>query len=318
MTKFIGRRGILGIAKEASRGVAVAPTLWIPNAKMTFADKIESATESQGMGIIADQDSFYVTMKMGGGSIDAQLYDRALGYILMSLLGAAPNTTGSNPYTHTYTLSQTNQAQSLTLYWKDADRSYVFPLAVIDSLKISVAPKGMVEYSFSIKSKAADDYTTQTQDFTALGNKFLHQHLQVRLATTIGGLSGATRLPLTNFELNISRNTAYDEVVGTVEPIDVLSQALSVEGNFSLKLEDETYHNLMRNNTYNAMEIKLFSSSSSSLQLQFPRVAFSEWTPDYTLDQMATQKINFKGNYDATNGLDIVSTAVLINGKSSY
>jgi len=318
MTKFVGRRGILGIAKEASRGVAVAPTLWIPNAKMSFFDKIESASESQGLGNIADQDSFYVTVKMGGGSVDAQLYDSSLGFILMSLLGAAPVTSGSNPYTHTFTMSQTNQVQPLTLYWKDPDRSYVFPLSVIDNLKITVEPKGMVEYSFEIKSKAAKDYTTQTQDFTALGNKFLHQNLQVRLATTVGGLSGATKLSLTQFELNIARNTMYDEVMGTVEPIDILSKQMTVEGNFTLKMEDETYHNLMRNNTYNAMEVKLFASSSSSLQLQFPRVAFSEWQPDYTLDEIATQQVNFKGNYDAANGLDIVSTAVLINTKSSY
>lgn len=318
MSKFIGRRGTLGVAKEASRGVAVAPAYWIPNAKMSFFDNIESASESQGLGNIADQDSFYVTFTMGQGSVDAQLYDSALGYLLMSLLGAAPVTTGGSPFTHTFTLSQTNQAQTLSLYWKDPDRSYIFPLAVVDSLKISVKPKGMVEWTFTIKSKRSADYTSQTPVFTSTGSKFLHQHLQVRLASSIAGLAAATRLSLTEFELNINRNTMFDEVMGTTEPIDILSQQLSVEGNFGLKLEDDTYRNLMLNNTYNAMEFKLLRSASSSLQLQFPRMSFSQWQPDYTLNSIASQKVQFKGNYDAANALDIISTAILINLKTSY
>lgn len=318
MTKFIGRRGSLGIAKESSRGTAVAPAYWIPNAKMSFFDGIESASESQGLGNIADQDSFYVTFKLASGSVDAELYDSALGYILMSLLGAAPNSSGTNPTTHTFTLSQTNQAQSLTFYWKDPDRNYAFRLGIVDSLKVTVAPKGMVEYSFTIKSRKSNDWTTLSPTWTSLGSKFLHQHLQVRLATTVGGLSGATKLNLTHFEMNINRNTMFDETVGTSEPIDILSQQLAVEGNFELKLEDETYRNLMRDNTYNAMEVKLVNGANSILQLQFPRVSFSSWQPDFTLNQIAKQKINFKANYDAANGLDIISTAVLTNLKSSY
>lgn len=318
MTKFIGRRGSLGIAKESSRGTPVVPAYWIPNAKMSFFDNIESAEESQGLGQIADQDSHYVTFKFSQGSVDAQLYDTALGYILMSLLGAAPVTTGASPYTHTFTMSQTNQAQSLTLFWHDPDRNYAFPLSIVDSLKISVVPKGMVEYTFTIKSKKSNDWASQTPSFTSLGSKFLHQHLQVRLAANIAGLSAATRLNLTQFELNIARNAMFDEVVGTVQPIDIISQAMSVEGNFTLKLEDDTYRNLMRDNTYDSMEMKLVNGTSSILQLQFPRVSFSQWQPDFTLDKISTQKINFKGNYDAANGLDIISTAILTNLKTSY
>lgn len=318
MTKFIGRRGTLGIAKEASRGTPVVPAYWFPEAKMSFFDGIESAAESQGLGNIADQDSFYVTFKIGQGSVDAQVYDQGLGYLLMSLLGAAPVSSGVSPTTHTYTLSQTNQAQSLTLYWKDPDRSYIFPLAVVDSLKMTVAPKGMVEYTFTVKSKTARDWTAQTPNFTTLGSKFLHQHLQVRLAASVGALSAATRLNLTQFELNINRNTMFDEVMGTSEPVDVLSQQLAVEGNFSLKLEDDTYRNLELANTYKAMEVKLVNGANSILQLQFPRVSFDQWQPDYTLNAIATQKVNFKGNYDSANALDIISTAVLTNLKSSY
>ena len=111
----------------------------------------------------------------------------------------------------------------------------------------------------------------------------MHQHAETRLATSIAGLSGATAISLKNLDLTISRNTIFDEVIGTVEPEDILGQQISVEGSLDLNLEDDTYRNYMLNGSYRALELKLNRSSSSSLTLQFPRVDFTEWEPDYTL-----------------------------------
>lgn len=318
MTKFVGRRGTLGLAIEATRGTAVNPTFFVPWATMSFKDTVEEAREEQGMGKIADGDSKYVTMKMGEGEVEAQLYDKAMGVILTGLIGAVPVTTGSNPYTHTYTLSQTNQGKSVSLYWSDPDRSDMYALGMLDSLSIKVEPSGIVNYTIGFKSKVGKTWTTQSANFSSLGNKFLHQHLQFRLASAVGGLSAATPISLKNLELNFSRNTIFDSTMGTVEPEDILNQQLSVEGSISLNLEDDTYRGYMLNGTYRAMEVKFVGSSSSSLQFQFPRVDFSEWEPDYTLNEITKQNINFKANYDAANALDIISTCVLINAQTSY
>lgn len=316
MTKFIGRRGQLGIAFEASRGTPVVPTYWMPEAKLSFHDMTETASEDQGFGNIADQDSFYVTLTKAEGDIDAQLYDYGLGYILGSLLGAKPVTTGS--YTHTYTLSQTNQAATLSLFWHDPDRDYMFPFAVVDSLKVSIKPLGLVEYTIGFKSKSARNWTAQTPSYTTTGNKFLHQDLVFKLAANVAGIAAATNISLKELNLTIARNVIHDVVMGTVEPEDVLSQQISVEGDLLLNLQDDTYRNYMLAGTYKSMQIKLLRSATSSLDLQFPRVSFSQWEPDYTLNEIAKQKIQFKANYDSANALDIISTCVLLNGKSSY
>lgn len=318
MTKFVGRRGTLGVAIEATRGTAVSPTFWVPNVTMSFGDRTETAREEQGQGVIADSDSSYVVMKMGEGEVEAQLYDKALGVILTGVLGAAPSTAGSNPYTHTYTLSNSNQAKSVSLYWKDPDRSDMFALGMVNSFQISVEPNGIVSYTIGFMSKTAKDWASQTPNFTSLGSKFLHQHLQVRLADTVGAVSAATAISLKNFELNVEKNTMFDSVMGTVEPEDILNQQLSVEGSLELNLEDDTYRDYMLNGTYKAMEVKLDRSTSSRLTLQFPRVDFSQWEPDFTLNEIAKQTINFKANYDQANALDIISTAILINTQASY
>lgn len=318
MTKFAGRKGQLGIAKEASRGVPVAPTFWIPWATMSFKETTETAREEQGLGVLADSDSNYVTMQMGEGEVEAELYDKALGLILYSLIGSAPNTTGGNPYTHAFTLSNSSQHGSVSLYWKDSDRSDMYPLGVVGSLELSVEPSGKVQWTIGFKSKRAREWTSQTASYTSLGSKFLHQHLQFRLATSVAGLAAASALSLKSLELNINANTIFDSVMGTVEPEDILGQQFSVEGNINLNLEDDTYRDYMLNGTYRSMEIKLFNSSNSSLTLQFPRVDFTEWEPDYSLNEIAKQQINFKANYDQANALDIISTCSLINTQTSY
>lgn len=318
MTKFVGRRGTLGIAVEATRGTAVSPTIWVPNVTMSFRDTVETAREDQGQGVIADSDSNYVVMQMGEGDVEAQLYDKALGIILIGVLGASPVTSGSNPYTHTYTLANTNQHKSISLFWKDPDRSDMYRLGMVNSFQMSVEPNGIINYTIGFMSKTARDWGTLTPSFNSLGSKFLHQHVQVRLADTIAGLAAATAISLKNLELNIEKNTMFDSVIGTVEPEDILNQQLSVEGSLTLNLEDDTYRNYMLNNTYKAMEIKLDRSSSSRLTLQFPRVDFTEWESDFTLNEIAKQSINFKANYDQANALDIISTATLINTQVSY
>lgn len=318
MTKFVARRGSIGLAKEASRGVGLAPTLWVPFATVSFQDRVEEAREEQGQGVIADSDSKYVVMQMGEGDVEAELYDQAIGLILMSLIGAAPGTSGSNPYTHAFTFTNTNQHQSLSIYYKDPDRSDMFPLGVVDSLNMKVEMNGKVQWKIGFKSKRARGWTSQTASFTTLGAKWLHQHLVFKLAANVGSLTAATAISLKGLELTMSANTMFDGVMGTIEPEDILNQQFSVEGSVTLNLEDDTYRGYMLNGTYKAMEIKLDGGANSSLDLRFPRVDFSQWEMDRKLNEIAKQKINFKCNYDQANALDIISTVSLINTKSTY
>lgn len=313
MTKFIGRRGVLGLAKEATRGVALAPTIWLGRNSVSFDDTVTEAREEEGLGRIEDSDAKFVTGKMGEGEIEFDLTDKETGLTLTSLLGASPVIAGGPTYTHTYTLQNTNRHQSLSLYYEDPDTTRIFPLTLVDNLSISVEIGGIIKATAGFKSKVGRDWTAQTESFTAKGNKFLHQHVQFKLADTVGALSGSTAISLKGLELNLQANTEFDNVLGTVEPEDILNQQFQVEGSITLNKEDETYRNYMLNGTYKAMDITFSRAANSSLQLQFPRVDFSEWEQDRDNDAIVSQSINFKGSYDAANALAIVSTAILTN-----
>ncbi len=250
---------------------------------------------------------------MAEGDIECMFDDKNLGIILTSLLGASPVITGSSPWTHTYILSNSNQHQSLSILYQDPDIAEIFPMAVVDSFKMTVDQNAIVSYTVGFKSRVGRDWTPQTLVYTSLGNKFLHQHLIFKLASTIGGLSGSTAISLKKLELTIKTNTKFDTVIGTVEPEDILNQQFSVEGQVELNKEDQTYRRYMLDNTYKACDITLRRSASSSLQFQLPRVDFSAWEQDRKLGDIVSQKIQFKGNVDNANALDIISTCILTN-----
>lgn len=314
MSKFVGRRGDLLLSKESSRGTAsVANPLYIPRSTVSFDDKTTTARENEGLGKIADSDANFVVQKMAEGEFESNLDDKIIGLVLTSLLGSSPVTTGGPTYTHTYTLSNSNQHQSLSVLYQDPDITKLYPMAVVDSLQISVEQNAIVMFTVGIKSRVGRDWTAQSVSLTSQGNKFLHQHLVFKLASAVGGLAASTAISLKKLELTISANTVHDSVLGTVEPEDVLGQQFSVEGSIELNKEDDVYRKYMLDGTYRAMDISFSRATNSSLQIQLPRVDFSEWEQDRSLDTIVSQTVNFKGNYDMANALDIISTCILTN-----
>lgn len=312
MTKFIGRRGHLGVAKEATRGTPVASTFWLGRNTLSFQDRITQAREEEGLGRIEDSDAAFVTMKMGEGELEMDLTDKEIGIILTSLLGASPTITGGPTYTHTYAFTNTNQHQSLSLYYQDPDMNRMFPLTVVDRLQIEATPGEIVKATVGFKSRAGRDWATLTPSYTSRGNKFLGQHVEVRTADTVGAISGSA-LSVKGLTLSLQANTDYDSPLGTVEPEDVYNLQFAVEGSLTLTKQDQTYRDYMLNGTYKALQVKFNRAADSSLTFTMPRVDFSEWEQDPDNNAVVSQTINFKGNYDAANALAIISTCALVN-----
>jgi len=318
MSYYVGRRGNLGVAKETVRGTAVTPTYWVPYNSLSFDKKAIVVDQEASFGNVADTMSAHITKKYGEGSFEADLEDKIIGLILSNVLGAVPSSSGSTNYTHTYTFQNTNQPQSLSLFVQDPNGQTIFPLSMIDKFEIKVEPEGIVKYSVDFRSKAGQDWTAQTANYTALGNKFLHQHLAFKLADTIGNLEAASVLSLRSLTFTVSKNLKDFDDMGTVTPGDILNQSVSVEGSIELGYSDRVYRNYMLDGTYRAMDITLTYGTNNSLQFQLPRVSFRNWEPNKGLDDIVTEKIDFKGHYDSVNALQIISTCVLKNQVSVY
>lgn len=316
MSKFVGRLGNVGIAKEATSGTIVTPTFWVPFNSISFDDKTSTAREQEGLGRIEDSDSNLVTNKYGEGDLEFDMNDLNIGLFLTSLLGASPTITGGPTYTHTYSLSNTNTHKTISLAYQDPDQTKIFPFTMIDGLEITVEPEGIAKAKASFKSRVSRDWATLTPSYTTLGNKFLHQHLVCKTASTIGGLSAATAISLKKLSLKINTNADFDNVLGTVEPEAILNHQFTIEGELTLNKTDDVYRQLMLAGTYKSLEISFSRASNSSLQLQFARCDFTEWEQDRKLDDIVGQKIKFKANYDSANAQAALTTCILINTNS--
>lgn len=316
MSKFVGRLGTVGIAKEATSGTIVTPTMYVPFNSISFDDKVTTAREEEGLGRIEDSDSNLVTNKYGEGDLEFDLNDLNLGIMLTSLLGASPTSTGGPTYSHAFSLANTNTHKTISLAYQDPDQTKIFPFTMIDGLEITVEPEGIAKAKASFKSRVSRDWATLTPSYTTLGNKFLHQHLSFKTATNIAGLAAASSQSLKKLTLKIMTNSEFDNVTGTVEPEAILNHQFSVEGEITLNKTDDTYRQLMLGGTYKSMEIAFNRATNSSLTIQLPRVDFTEWEQDRGLNDIVGQTIQFKGNYDSANAQAIITTCTLVNTNS--
>lgn len=327
MAKFVGRRCTVGIAKESSRGTAVVPTFWIPLTTISFDEKVNKVRTEEGFGNIQEGSDSYITSIYGEGDMEAEIRVAALGLILYGLFGTVSSATAAGEaavYEHTYSIANTNQHQSLSLLAQDPIQAQMMALTMIDSLKITVEPSGVVKYTVSFKSRGAKEWTTQTATYTSDSYKFLHQHFSLKVASAIAGLGAASALSVKSFEIEIAKNVVIDNVAGTVQPEDLLNQQFAVTGTIKMNHEDNTFKGYDLDNTYRAMQFNLLhpttigNAEKNELNIQLPRVSFTEWERDRSLNDIVGQTINFQGNYDATNALNVISTCVLTNQTASY
>jgi hypothetical protein len=313
------------MAKETVRGNGAAPVYAIPFAKLTYSDKINQARSQGALGTLEDSEEAFVTMTHGQGDVDMEMRLNSLGLILYALFGGySVNGPVDSAFTHTYSLAQNNTHQSLAFVVKDPNVNELFKLVMLDSMKITAAVDKLSQYTLTFMSKKGVD-TGLSVPAVIHESKFTNRHVFIKLATTIGGLATAPRLPIKSLAFNVMKNTAIDQILGTAEPDDIFNNQFSCEGDLELNMEDSTYRDYMLNGTNLCMEIDFINyndtigaSTHPSLTFQLPKVDFNPWTPTYDLDKIVTQKVNFKASRDVVNNLAIISLAQLVNAVTSY
>lgn len=325
MSKFIARLVKVGIGKETVRGAGATPTYSIPFTKLSFDDKIVQARSNGALGDLADSEEAFVTTKYGQGDMDIELRSKSLGVLLYSLFGSyAVSGPTDSAYTHTFTILNSNQHQSLCFVIEDENTTELYKLVMIDSLKIQAQLDKVVMATLGFMSKCARD-TGLTAPAVVAESKWTKKHINIKLADDVAGLAAASNLSLKSLNFNVMKNVAIDDNLGTAEPEDILNNQMAVEGDLELNYESETFKNYMKNGTYKTMQIEMVnqddtigSSTNPTLRFILPKVDFFGWDPSYDLDNITTQKVSFKASKDVANALAIISSCVLINDVVSY
>lgn len=323
MSKFIGALANIGFTKEAVRGTAeTTPTFWVPNTSFSMDDVIEQVIDENVLGTIEDSVDAKVVHKSSEGEMEGKIGDKSLGLLLYSLLGAKAVTGPTDSaYTHTFTVAQSAQHQSLTIFQDDPNQDYKYALAMLKNWELNCELGKFVTYKVGFKAKQG--VTSSVTATYAAENTFLPQHGVFKIAATAAGLGAASAFNIRSVKLSVNKNIQEDNAIGNVAPVDILNTQLSIEGEIEAVFNDETFKTQMLADTVQAMRIDLINTdvligatSKPQLTIDLNAVKFSEFTRNYSNKDITTATVKFKAFYKLADAKMVTMT--LINAQASY
>jgi len=320
---MIGRKISVGFGKETVRGTLVAAATWMPKYDVTIHDKKKYINSNQSFGSIAETEDADIIQEWSEGEISGKLRDQSFGYILLATLGQlASAVKETTAYNHTATLLNSNTHPSLSVEVKDDIEQLGFAMAMIDKLKITATVGKYVEISAGFKGTKG--VTAATAVSYTNENEFIAKHVIVKVASAIGGLAGATALPISSVELTIDKNLDDDYVFGKNTPNDIYNKSIAISGTIDATYLDlTTFKNAFLAGTMQAMlidikntDVTIGAASNPELAITLSRVSFQDWSRKSANDNLVTQAVKFTAHLDVTTSTMI--SAVLTNVKTSY
>ena len=329
MSKALGRQYAVGIAKEAVRGTAeAAATYYPPFSEANVDESVEFAENDQAYGVIEDAVGADIVKQYSTINVKMPVGDKSFPLILLAALGTL--STGDNADSdasikdHTITVAQSVQHQALTVFLNDpvGGNDYKHALGMVESVGITVEMGKYVEASLVMRAKKGATATLTPTITTE--NRFLPQHVSLKLAADLSGLGAASALTIKSLNLSISKNLEDDDIVGDDDPADFNNKQFTIEGEFEANWESEaTYKTIMQAGTYKAMRIGMTnagvtigSAANPKIQIDLARVLLKEVTRPIKVNDIVRQTISFKAYYSQTEAETI--TVVATNAVASY
>lgn len=322
MSKFIGRRSSFGIGKESPRGTAVAPSYWLNVLSFSHNDKVTKARKMGTHGGIWGGSQALVANKWAEGDVEVEMGDKSFGLILLAVLGTESSAVlETTAYTHTYTLQNDNQHDSLSLHINDPDRELIFKMSMIESLVMTFVPDELVKYTVSFKSRESVGYDSTVS--YAAENKFLGRHLAIKFAAATGDLAAASETKIKSLTLTFNKNLEIYNALGSVQPNDILNKLFTITGEIELLYENDTMRDYMLDGSYKAVRLDLVNSdvtigatSNPAFRLDLSKCDFEGWDADYAMDDIVSETITFTALYDDTNE-NVINSCYVINELST-
>lgn len=323
MSKFIGRLADVGVAIETTRGTAEsAADFWLPKMSLTLDDEIEQVIDESSLGVIADSSDAVVVGKFATGEVEGKIGDKSIGTLLLATMGTvSTTTTQSTAYIHTFSVDESAQHDSLTLFLDDPNQDYKYALAMIDSMEFDFALGQYAKFMASFRAKVGS--TASLTPSYSVENNFLPQHGTLQYADDLAGLSSPTSVNIRSCRLTINKNVEDDRKLGSLDPVDILNKQMSVEGSMELVFDAETFKTEMLADTEKAVRIQftnsdvtIGSSLNPRLQINLARVKFGSFTRNYGNNDIVTATVDFKAFYSTADSEQI--EVELRNAQSSY
>jgi len=262
MSEYLGRSIAVGIAYEPTRGTAaVAVQYWLRLLAQNHKDKAEYLSSQAAIGTIVETNSAEIDKQWGEGGFDAEIDADSMGLMFLALLGEVESVEveAAAAYLHTFTLEESVNHQSLTIFTSEPGRDAAYPLSCIDTLSFNFERGKILDFSSNMMGSKAES-ATLTPAFVA-AKAFRPKDFHLYLADDIDGLDAADEIFLKTMSLEFSKNLEPDDVLGLESPQNFLNKVFSTTAKLSLLYANDTYRALFLAGTPKSIRIKLENDS---------------------------------------------------------
>jgi len=309
MVEFLlGKRELISVGKETTYGTGVSPTyLFGRNAKFDPNKNAQKWEEILGSGA----DNINVKREIGYQNIGGTLTFTPQDWAMLYFVFGSVNTTGSGPYTHTFTNS--NTVPSFTLeraIQATTDRVRTYTGCQVDSATLNFATGGgagggYIDLSLEILAQDVSNgtATTSLSAPTTQGFQFRHAKLTLNSTEIVELISGSLNI---NNNLSDGRYANYtlNEKKGESVP-----QIRRVTGNFVINLKDDTYFDLWKNRQAIPGTNKLVFQRGENdyVEFTFTNIVIPSAPDPTNLEGINTVTLNFEAEYVSVVAKDNVS-----------
>lgn len=302
--------GYLGIASETTFGTAIAPVLYVPYTSVKVEDVIKKNVDSGIRATLAKDYAVYNSTRHSTVDIESLAYPDTLGYFFKGIMGADTVTGSSAPYTHKFTLANTN-APSYTISDYNVisgtqERRYAG--SILDQLDIKFDNMDEIKVSAKYQGKVGS-LTTKTTPTQTILQPFLGWNAQLTLNGTanVNMLGGDISIKRTN-ELIYTANDTQD-------PSKYVTGVMEITGKLTFDVDDETEYLLFLNSTQPSIKVVFTVSASETLTIQLSKVDIAKANVDKSAQNVRVD-MSFTALYNTTDsGL---ATITLLNSVATY
>jgi hypothetical protein len=263
-------RSYLGIAKEATRGTAVAPTDFIPVMKDALkpVDIVDPLYDTGLRGSNALNYNYIPGRTRSTVDFGGAVFADTVGYGIAGLLGSVATTGASAPFTHTISLFNSLASggdvqpisYTMTDFYAVDVRSY--PGCQFSDFSLKFNADGMLEYDAKSTGWASEVVSDPTPTFSTILPTPVW-----RGTVSVGGSTVATAMT-GNIDMKRPATPIYG-ISNTQDPYQVFLGPLEVTGKITFVMEDDSQLLNFLNNSQPALVFNwAYGTGAAEVQIQ--------------------------------------------------
>ena len=292
---YHGRGAVIGLGEESTRGTAVSRTNWRPLISTDLTRTIEKVPRpSLRVGAAgAMRRAFYVQQDLAGGAFSLECTYENVGLLIKHIMGTVA-TTGSGPYTHTYTFADDVPTGLTIENVRGTGTSEVFEGCRVNTATLAVSAGGVMTMDCEVIAEtSAARGSAGSASFGSGDTPVLHSH-----ATTLS-FNGAT-YDLIDMSLTVNNALAVRQHLGsavTAKPLR--SDFQSIEMSVTVEVEDQLYADFISDVESNAT--LSFVNGFREFNVELHNAYLSAASDPISDANVVRQSLTFIAQSDGTN-----------------